>query len=148
MDKKEYMRQYQREWIARRRQAWIDEHGPCVDCGSWNNPEVDHVDPTKKVHNAGTLWSLALDNPKRIAELAKCVVRCHDCHMNKTIKELGNTRAEHGSTTMYGRGCRCDLCVQAKMLEWRVYYDQEDKRKAHLARKRARYAEGYGYYGT
>ena len=41
--RKEYMRRYQREWMQRRRQAWLAENGPCVRCGSWDRLEVDHA---------------------------------------------------------------------------------------------------------
>ena len=76
-------REYEREWVARRRREWLVANGPCVDCGNWDNPEVDHVDPSTKVtHN---VWSWA--KVRREAELAKCVVRCTDCHKKKSSGE-------------------------------------------------------------
>lgn len=76
-------RQYQAEWIARRRSEWFAEHGPCLDCGTWENLELDHVDPSTKV--AHRIWSWSAD--RRAAELEKCVIRCSTCHQRKSIPE-------------------------------------------------------------
>lgn len=73
---------YQREWMRRRRQNWIDENGPCVDCGSDVDLEVDHVDAKTKSFNPSFIWSRKAE--VREAELAKCVVRCSTCHQIKT----------------------------------------------------------------
>jgi len=82
----EKRRAYQREWVAKRRTEWFDANGPCVDCGTWGNTknklELDHEDPSTKI--AHTIWSWAKE--RREKELKKCVIRCHSCHMNKTIQ--------------------------------------------------------------
>lgn len=79
----EMQRKYQREWNAARRSKWLSDNGPCVDCGSWESLEVDHVDPSQKVtHNVWT-WR----QERRDAELAKCVVRCEECHARKSATE-------------------------------------------------------------
>lgn len=75
-------RAYQRDWIARNRLEWIAAHGPCVDCGSWDELQVDHVDATTKV--AHRIWSWSRE--RREAELVKCVVRCQPCHARKTTR--------------------------------------------------------------
>jgi hypothetical protein len=74
-------RNYQRRWIAERREAWIRKHGPCIDCGTWDDLQVDHVDASAKVSHRVWSWSIT----RREAELAKCVVRCHPCHVKKTV---------------------------------------------------------------
>ena len=74
-------RQYQREWLAARRAEWLAEHGPCVDCASSGDLQVDHVDATCKVTHRVWSWAKA----RRDAELAKCVVRCRSCHVAKTL---------------------------------------------------------------
>lgn len=85
--------EYQRSWMARRRSDWIKAHGPCVDCGSSDNPEVDHADASTKVNHRVWSWSKA----RREAELAKCVVRCRACHARKTTSEGEHARGErHG----------------------------------------------------
>lgn len=79
----EEQREYQRNWRRRRRQAWLDANGPCVDCGSADNLEVDHRDYREKVtHN---VWNWPKE--RRDIELAKCVVRCVTCHLIKTKAE-------------------------------------------------------------
>lgn len=72
--------EYQVLWMRRRREAWFAENGPCVDCGSWEDLELDHIDASQKLDHRIWSWS----DVRRSAELAKCVVRCADCHEIKT----------------------------------------------------------------
>lgn len=86
-------RKYMNEWIKRRRREWCTEHGPCIDCGSWDQLTVDHVDATTKVSHR--IWSWA--KARRDEELAKCVVRCWPCHQAKTTASGEKARGErHG----------------------------------------------------
>lgn len=71
-----------RERVAERRAAWFAANGPCVDCGTWDNLRVDHVDATTKVTHRVFNWSDA----RREEELAKCVPRCQPCHVAKTVR--------------------------------------------------------------
>jgi len=97
---KDDLRKFQREWKAARRQAWIDSQGAkCIDCNSTERLEVDHVDPSQKLMRPSLIWSLAEANPKRIAELAKCVLRCHDCHQVKTKRQRAG-RESNSPVTM------------------------------------------------
>lgn len=91
-------RAYQREWIARRRAEWFAANGPCVDCGTWDELELDHADATTKVTHRVWSWSAK----RREAELAKCVVRCQPCHEKKakTEKVLGEA---HGNAVLSDR---------------------------------------------
>lgn len=83
----ELQKEFQREWYQRvvrqRRKAWFKAHGPCVDCGSWKNLELDHAYPDKKVSHNVWSWS----EHRRSVELAKCEPRCHSCHHKKTNVE-------------------------------------------------------------
>lgn len=90
-------RDYQKAWMQKRRQAWIDENGPCIDCGSFEDLEVDHVDATTKKFNPAQIWSRKAE--VRLAELAKCVVRCNSCHVVKTVlnKETSHFKEAHPS---------------------------------------------------
>lgn len=86
-------RAYQNEWTKRRREEWLLEHGPCIDCRTWEKLTVDHVDAAKKVSHR--VWSWA--KVRRDAELAKCVVRCWPCHVAKTNASGERARGEkHG----------------------------------------------------
>lgn len=76
----ELQRTYQSAWLRRRRNEWLLANGPCIDCGSWDELEVDHVDAKAKVSHRVWSWTLL----KRQAELLKCVVRCATCHATKT----------------------------------------------------------------
>lgn len=115
---KEAQRQYQREWLQRRRQKWIAENGPCVVCGSEDRLEVDHIDPATKLDHK--VWSWSKD--RREAELAKCQVLCHDHHKDKTRSE--NVTTEHGTYAMRNQhGCTCGECkeyVRASKARWRA----------------------------
>lgn len=75
---------------AQQRKIWdylLDN--PCVDCGE-KDPvvlEFDHVRGQKKfsissVLRAETNWKILVD------EIAKCDVRCANCHRRKTAKQL------------------------------------------------------------
>lgn len=90
----EEKRRYQREWLARRRAEWIDENGPCVDCGSTEELQVDHVDADLKVEHRVWSWSAK----RREAELAKCVVRCEPCHLKKTLRNQEGVTHQAGET--------------------------------------------------
>jgi hypothetical protein len=104
---KEQQREYQRVWIAARRAAWFKDKY-CVKCGSIENLENHHLDPSQKI--SSSVWSWSLE--KRDAELAKCEVLCYDCHLVETILQLA--KFEHGVRSTYmNHGCRCELCVEA-----------------------------------
>lgn len=98
--------EYKRRWVAARKAKWIEENGPCRRCGSWERPEVDHIDGALKV--SSHIWTWATE--RRLAELAKCQVLCHDCHVTKT-REAGENA--HGETN--GKAKLTD----AKVLEMR-----------------------------
>jgi 5-methylcytosine-specific restriction endonuclease McrA len=83
-NRREYLRKYQAKWITKRRQDWIAQNGPCAVCGSDDRLEVDHVHPEEKEIQVRALWSMSPQNPRRIAELAKCQVLCYVCHKEKT----------------------------------------------------------------
>jgi hypothetical protein len=98
-------REYQRQWIASRRAQWIAERGgSCVQCGSTDRIEIDHIDPSQKSYNPTSAWSLV----EGYKELNKCQILCHACHR---IKTHGDHRNEHGTKAGYVRnGCRCPDC--------------------------------------
>lgn len=105
------MRRYKREWMAARRREWFQGKS-CVRCGSVDRLEIDHIDPSQKVHHA--VWSWRKD--RREAELAKCQVLCDPCHEQKTNDDRYAPR-EHGTPAMYKRGkCRCAACRKANTI--------------------------------
>lgn len=74
---------YQIAWMRKRREAWLNENGPCVLCGSWIDLEVDHRDPATKVTHR--VWSWA--QSRREEELAKCQALCKACHEEKSAAQ-------------------------------------------------------------
>ena len=114
--RKAYLRDYQRQWAARRRATFFEDKC-CVRCGSKERLELDHIDPKLKVSHNVWSWSEA----KRSAEIAKCQVLCHDCHWQKTRDDYG-WRQVHGTSVSYIKyGCRCDRCRAANAAKARDY---------------------------
>lgn len=72
---------------------YLLEH-PCIDCFE-TDPlvlEFDHRDDVEKVNNVSYMLSGSLNKIK--AEIAKCDVRCANCHRRRTIKQLGFWRGK------------------------------------------------------
>jgi hypothetical protein len=112
MDRKEYLRNYQREWVRKRRLAYFKDK-VCKNCPSNENLELHHVNRETKISNHIWSWS----DKRRLEELAKCVVLCKDCHRvetRKQVKEWAALPVTHGiKESGYRRGCRCLLCKKS-----------------------------------
>ncbi len=106
---------------ALRRAQWIEEHGPCVKCGSRERLEVDHIIPhglsRKTPCRVMWLWT----EKKRLEELSRCQVLCRKCHIKKSTQEayarmgleLDGNGFRHGLKGYKNRGCRCQICSVA-----------------------------------
>lgn len=100
---REAQREYQQQWIRDRRAQHFAGKS-CEWCGSTEQLELDHIDPTKKIsHN---IWSWSAK--RRAAEIAKCQILCRDCHQTKTFDD--RPTPNHGTNGRYKRGCRCEEC--------------------------------------
>lgn len=114
------MRRYMNDWYRRdperRRQIrsdaaefraatieWLTAHlcaNPCVDCGEKDlrTLDFDHRDDATKVAAVSTMlhhkWSLV----KVKAEVAKCEVRCANCHRKRTANMRNDWRSRHMRT--------------------------------------------------
>lgn len=121
----EKRRSYARDWMSNRRTTWFHINGPCVDCGSWSRLELDHVNRTDKISHR--IWSWCQE--KQSAELAKCVVRCHSCHVKKTWTI---DFPKHHGLSMYDiQRCRCEICRFAKSEKNKKYREQVATRKVN-----------------
>lgn len=79
---------YQNARIKRIRDAWISANGPCRNCGSSEELQVDHIDRASKdpdLRYGRRIWTL--DVERRAIELAKCQVLCTPCHKAKSREE-------------------------------------------------------------
>lgn len=99
-----YMRAYNLERYHRLRAERVESMGgACIDCGSRDRLEFDHVDRSQKLLDIGTKWA----NPESLDELKKCVLRCKECHKAKTSRELS---VEHGGGASGKSRCPCNPC--------------------------------------
>ncbi len=94
-----------------RRAQWLLENGPCKRCGSNERLEVDHIDPSLKVHHK--VWTWAPE--RRKVELDKCQPLCHDCHAAKTTAE--NRARNLGVPKPELRKLTPDVCAQIDNLK-------------------------------
>lgn len=85
---------------VRNKAHWIGHlGGRCVDCGISDQRVLtfDHVDPSSKEWTITQLMTRAdpLD-PDLVREVAKCVLRCFNCHFIKSVEsgEIGRPSAE------------------------------------------------------
>lgn len=106
--------------VADRKLKWFSENGPCRVCGSSDNLEVDHVNPSEKSFSIH--WGMRWDALE--VELKKCQALCERCHDNKSaaekskggqlVREKTHGDFKHGTLNGYKyRKCRCEECRAA-----------------------------------
>ena len=102
-------KEYHKAYYQKRKSKVIDFlGGKCVICGSTEQLEIDHINPSDKTFSINKKLSI-----KHINELEKCQLLCAIHHREKTAKE--NSGFTHG--TIYGfmrKKCTCDECQEAK----------------------------------
>ena len=117
-------------YLARKAAIIARLGGKCAICGSTERLEVDHRNRAEKKFD---ILNRMYASPQELEEeLAKCDCLCHDCHLEKTVRERGQKLAKgtHGTLSSY-RLCKCDLCREAHSA-----YCREWKRKNKLNRRR------------
>ena len=57
----------------------------CVDCGEAHPATLDfhHVDPKEKERSLGDIGKYGWSRAKALAEIAKCVILCANCHRKR-----------------------------------------------------------------
>lgn len=96
---------YQKVWMKSRRTKFIGGK-PCSRCGTLENTEIHHRDPSAK--ESHRIWSWSETRIRE--ELAKCDILCRNCHMEHHRAEALAAR-KHGTMTMYKNAkCRCADC--------------------------------------
>lgn len=125
-----YHRQYNINRYHRIFRELIEEHGgKCVSCGSLNDLQFDHVDPSTKLFNVST----GITTKKMVLvreEAMKCQLLCQDCHSRKSVSDAGMVPSgTHGTLAMYShKKCRCDDCRSAWNKHSREY---RNRRRQH-----------------
>lgn len=75
-----------REWLK----EYLDDH-PCVDCGEAdkNVLEFDHRNPDTKKCSISNMFRRGYGLQRFKEEIAKCDVRCANCHRRRTRLQFG-----------------------------------------------------------
>ena len=113
----------------KRKEARIKLGGKCVECGSKDKLEFDHIDPETKLFDINTNVSVE----RFWKEVAKCQLLCKGCHYKKTLKERGfaPTRGRHGTPSTY-KHCRCDVCKAGKAKYTKEYFKTHTRKRDRL----------------
>jgi hypothetical protein len=111
--------------------------GRCRRCGSVDQLEIDHIDPSSKTYDVARILGSASKN-RLMSEVVKCQLLCSACHQHKSIIEVGKNSAKgtHGTLSGY-RYCgppRCSECLKVKTAANQKAYQ---KRKAYKQEKAA-----------
>lgn len=127
-------KEYMLERYRKRRQYAVERlGGACVICGTKEDLELDHILRSEKSFNISQMWSISQE--KFDAELSKCQLLCHTCHVAKNTWEIGEKAAirTHGTLSSY-RYCKCAICKKAYSDYWQTYKPRK-KRRGETPRK-------------
>jgi hypothetical protein len=113
----EQQREYQRQWMARRRERFLAGKS-CAFCGGNEKLQVHHFDPGAKESHRIWSWTAA----KIEAELAKCIFLCRTCHQRHHAEasrpafcQRGHQFTEANTYVKPGTGRReCRACRAAR----------------------------------
>jgi len=85
---KKKARKHNDEYKKRNLQFMIDylKKHPCVDCGETDPIILEFDHRGNKDCNVSTMTTMSLDRVK--SEIAKCDIRCANCHRRKTAKDF------------------------------------------------------------
>ena len=77
-----------RDGVRIKKVQYLQTH-PCVDCGEsdFRCLDFDHVDPLTKDHNVSQMIRDGWSWETMEIEIAKCEVRCANCHRKRTATE-------------------------------------------------------------
>ena len=117
---------YMADRRKKRRQQLIEmSGGKCIRCGSTNELNFDHKDPSlQKFRLNGKMLDGSWE--KILEEWGKCQLLCRPCHVQKTkedgfapawnkgLGKDGEPLPDHGCEASYIRGCRCEECARAR----------------------------------
>lgn len=87
-------KQLKQERYQQHRQQVIDylqhkhNHTGCIGCGSQEQLEIDHIDPTTKLCDPAKSFGAKTITNRIWNEIDKCQLLCYDCHREKTGKQF------------------------------------------------------------
>jgi hypothetical protein len=91
----------------------------CALCGSQDRLNIVHKDPREKSFNPITDCNRS--EASRRAELAKCRVLCNPCDkVEVTRRRFKHEPFQHGTPSMYSKGCRCEPCRECATAQKRL----------------------------
>lgn len=106
--------------ISRRRLAAKELlGGSCVECGSIEGLQFDHIDRRTKSFSIAANWGRKWT--ETVAELQKCQLLCQPCHDRKSRAVGDNGEVEHGQGLSGKKNCSCDPCRIRKREYMREY---------------------------
>jgi hypothetical protein len=126
-----YMKEYILNRYHRRMQEALEFLGnKCIKCGRTESLQLDHIFPTSKIKTISKIWSYS--DEIFWEEVKKCQILCRDCHIEKTILELGKKIAKgtHGTLSSY-RYCKCSICKKA-MSDWNKEYSRKRRERKNV----------------
>lgn len=124
--------------------------GVCVNCGSDNQLQFDHVDWRGKDFNVAQNWAMK-DRVAFEAELGKCQLLCSSCHDEKTrVDKSEMDRPEFTHGTVYAwmkRKCECVPCIASKA-KWNADRNAKRRKPEGDTSGRGRYKTGPAEHGS
>jgi len=112
---KEYMRDYMLRRYYRRKSAALEYlGGKCLVCGTTEELEFDHIDPSTKKYTLARILTSG-SNELLQEELEKCQLLCSKHHLEKSLREGDLGSVEHGGGLTGKKNCYCALCKPLKL---------------------------------
>jgi hypothetical protein len=106
-----YQRGYNKTWKEGRRTRLLEMLGGCcARCGTKDDLEFDHIDPSAKRFTICAALSKAWAD--LVEEASRCQLLCKPCHVAKGAED--RPEPTHGTYYVYWYySCRCDPCKAA-----------------------------------
>lgn len=120
MSSKKYYPKDEERINANRQKALEFLGGKCVNCGSTEKLEFDHINDDRVGVDQCVSRLFSYSWERILVELKRCQLLCKPCHNKKTIKDKGWGGMVHGILSTYtNKKCRCDRCRESNALYMR-----------------------------